>query len=200
MGSGSGLPLGERAGERHGQLGAVVGDEPVGLEAELLEGPLLELLDAHLLLGAGHLVAVDGVDQLVVLAGQVAQRGADGEQLLLAARAGLLDLGARRGGAVDRPVESREHHPAGGQDRLGGATLADQALTPLGGLGAGLPLGGGAAVELVGATVQGAGALLGGTQREARLHLRLPRGPGGLDELLAAGGVGLLVGGVLGRG
>ena len=29
------------------------------VEAELLEGPLLELLQAHPLLGAGHLVAVD---------------------------------------------------------------------------------------------------------------------------------------------
>ena len=45
----------------------------VGVEPELLERALLELLDPHLLLGAGHLVAVHRVDQLVVLAGQVAQ-------------------------------------------------------------------------------------------------------------------------------
>ena len=81
-----------------------------------------------------------------------------------------------------------------------GATLADQPVPPLGGLGASLPLGRGAAVELVGTAVQGSGALFGRTQGQARLHLRLARRPGGLDEILAAGGVGLLVRGVLGGG
>ncbi len=61
------------AGEGDELVGAVLGDQAVGVQAELVERPLLELLDPHPLLGAGHLVAVDGVDQLVVLAGQVAQ-------------------------------------------------------------------------------------------------------------------------------
>ena len=81
----------------------------VAVDAELLERALLELLDPHLLLGAGHLVAVDGVDQLVVLAGQVAQLGANGEQLLLATLAGALDLRAGRGGPADRDVEPVQH-------------------------------------------------------------------------------------------
>ena len=89
----------------HRLVGAVLGDQDVAVEAELLERALLELLDPHPLLGAGHLVAVDGVDELVVLAGQVAQPGADGEQLLLATLAGALDLGAGRCGPADRDVE-----------------------------------------------------------------------------------------------
>ena len=73
-GSGARLALGHLAGEGHELVGAVVGDQRLLVEAELLERALGELLDPHPLLGAGHLVAVDGVDQLVVLAGQVAQR------------------------------------------------------------------------------------------------------------------------------
>ena len=75
VGSGVSSPSGDLAGEGHQLVGAVVGDQPVGIEPELLQRPLLELLDPHPLLGAGHLVAVDGVDQLVVLAVEVAQRG-----------------------------------------------------------------------------------------------------------------------------
>ena len=83
-GVGRRLAVGDLAGEGHELVGAVVGDQRVLVETELLQGPLGELLDAHALLGAGHLVAVHGVDQLVVLAGQVAQRGPDRQQLLLA--------------------------------------------------------------------------------------------------------------------
>ena len=90
--------------DRDRLVGAVLGDQRVGVEAELLEGALLELLDPHLLLGAGHLVAVHGVDQLVVLAGQVAQPGANGEQLLLATLAGAAR--PRRGRAAARPIET----------------------------------------------------------------------------------------------
>ena len=42
----------------HQLVGAVVGDQAVGVEAELVERPLLQLLDAHPLLGPRHLVAV----------------------------------------------------------------------------------------------------------------------------------------------
>ncbi len=62
--------------KRHQLVGAVVGDEPVGVQPELLERALLELLDPHPLLRPRHLVAVHGVDQLVVLAVQVAERAA----------------------------------------------------------------------------------------------------------------------------
>ena len=82
-GRGGLLPLGNLAEVRHQRLGSVVPHERVGVEAELLEGPLLQLLDPHPLLGPGHLVAVDRVDQLVVLAAEVAQPAADVEELLL---------------------------------------------------------------------------------------------------------------------
>ena len=108
-GSGCSSPSSTSPLNGHQLVGAVVGDQPVGVQPELLERPLLELLDAHLLLGAGHLVAVHGVDQLVVLLAEVAQRGADVEQLLLAAGAGLLDRGAGLGGPVDRDLEPAEH-------------------------------------------------------------------------------------------
>ena len=144
------------------------------VEAELLERALLELLDPHLLLGAGHLVAVDGVDELVVLAGQVAQPGADGEQLLLAALAGPLDLRAGRCGPADRDVEPVEHvrrprrRPPGPPrpSRSSRARALDLA-------GAGLALVLGGAQQLVGPAVQGARPLLGGAQREPGLHLAL---------------------------
>ena len=181
-------------------VGAVVGDQHVGVEAELLERALLELLDPHLLLGAGHLVAVHGVDQLVVLTGQVAQPGADGEQLLLAALAGPLDLGAGRGGPADRDVEPVEHVGDRGADRLGGLALAEQPGPALDLAGAGLALLLGGAQQLVGPAVQGAGPLLGGAQREPGLHLALPGGAGGLGELLAVVGDVLEVGVLLGPG
>ena len=90
-------------------VGAVVGDQGLGVEAELLERALLELLDAHPLLGAGHLVAVHGVDQLVELAAEVAQPLAGLAQLLLATGAALLDAGALGGGRRDRLLEPGEH-------------------------------------------------------------------------------------------
>ena len=194
------LALGHLAAERHQGLGAVVGDQAVDVHAELLERALLELLDAHPLLGAGHLVAVHGVDQLVVLAAQVAHRGADGEQLLLALLAGLLDLGALVGGQHHRALQRVQDDTDGGPDGLGRPPLADQPLAALGGPGAGVALGLRGAGQRVGAAVQRAGPLLGRAQREPGVHLALPRGAGGLDEALALAGVRLLVGGVLGGG
>ena len=100
------LAVGHLTAERDQRGRAVVVDEPVGVEPELLERALLELLDPHLLLGAGHLVAVDGVDQLVVLAAEVAQPGAYGHQLLLAALARLLHRGALVGGVASRSARA----------------------------------------------------------------------------------------------
>ena len=86
--SGSSAP---RRHRRDRLVGPVLGDQGVGVEAELLEGPLLQLLDAHPLLGAGHLVAVHGVDQLVELAPSVAQPLPGLAQLLLPPAPALLD-------------------------------------------------------------------------------------------------------------
>ena len=112
---------------------------------------------------------------------------ADGEQVLLAAGAGLLDRGAGLGGPVDRDLEPAEHVADRRADRLGGPALAEQPLAALGGAGAGLALGAGGAQQRVGAAVQGPGPLLGGAQREPRVHLALAGDAGGLGELLAVG-------------
>ena len=161
----------------------------VGVEAELLERALLELLDPHPLLGAGHLVAVHGVDQLVVLAGQVAQP-ARGRRAAACSRpcAGLLDRGAGLGGPVDRDLEPVEHDADRDADRLGGPALAEQPLAALDRAGAGLALGLGGAEQLVGPAVQRAGPLLGGAQRQPGVHLGLAGGAGGLGEPLAVVG------------
>ena len=199
VGSGVSLAVLDQPGERApaGRARSRL-TRPVGVEAELLERLLLELLDAHLLLGAGHLVAVHRADQLVVLAGQLAQRRPDGEQLLLATLAGLLDGGARLGGLLERGLEAGQHEPGADQDRLGGPALAGHPLAALELAGPGLALGLGGAQELVGPAVQRAGALLGGAQGQPRLGLGRAGLAGQLDELLA--GVELGLGGGVGLG
>ena len=106
-----------------------------------------------------------------MLTGQLAQRRPDGEQLLLAALAGLLDGGARLGGLLERGLETGQHDAGADQDRLGGPALARHPLAALELAGPGLALGLGGAQQLVGAAVQRAGALLGGAQRQPRLGL-----------------------------
>ncbi len=145
-------------------LRTVVGDQPLGVEAELVEGALLELLDAHPLLGAGHLVAVHRADQLVVLAPEVAEGGAHGHQLLLAPPPRLLHGGALVGREHDRALEPVEHLAHGGRDGLRGAALPQQPLAALGGAGAGLALGLRRAQQRVGAPVQRPRPLLRGPQ------------------------------------
>ena len=51
-----------------GRCGPKSATRASSVEPELLQRPLLELLEPHPLLGAGHLVAVDAADQLVELA------------------------------------------------------------------------------------------------------------------------------------
>ncbi len=177
-------------------VGAVVGHQGVLVEAELLQGPLGELLDAHPLLGADHLVAVDGVHQLVVLAGEVAQGGPDREQLLLAVAPRRLDRGARLGGLLDRHLEPGQDGGHRHPDGLGGPALADQPLTSLDRPGPRLALGLGGPHQRVGTTVQRAGALLAGAQRESGVHLGLARGPRRLGQPLTRLGVGLEIRGV----
>ena len=140
---------------------------------------------------------MDGVDQLVVLAVEVAEPAAGGEQLALAAGPGLLDGGAGLRGLADRGVQAAEHDADTQADRLGGPALADHPLPALGGAGPGLTLLSGGAEQAVGTPVQRAGALLGGAQRQPGVHLALAGGAGGLGEGLALGGVRLLLGAVL---
>ena len=133
-----------------------------------------------------------------MLAGQLAQRRPDGEQLLLAALAGLLDGGPRLGGLLERGLETGQHDAGADQDRLGGPALARHPLAALELAGPGLALGLGGALELVGPAVQRAGALLGGAQGQPRLGLGGAGLAGQLDELLA--GVELGLGGGVGLG
>ncbi len=79
-------------------------------------------------------------------------------------------------------------------------TLADHPLAAGGGLGTRVALGLGGAHQRVGATGESASALLGGAQRQPGVHLRGAGGACRLTELVARGGVGLLLGRVLGRG
>ena len=111
----------------------------VGVEAELLERALLELLDAHPLLGAGHLVAVHRVDQLVVLAGQVAQPAADARAApARGSRAGLLDGARARCGGRAIETSSRASTTATAAPTASAASaLADQPLAPRGAPGRG---------------------------------------------------------------
>ena len=95
------------------------------------------------------------------------------------------------GRLVDRDLEPRQGVRRRDGDRLGHGALAQQPLTALGGLGAGLALLAGLAQQPVDAAVDGAGALLAGAQREPGVHLALAGGLGGLDEPLAVAGVGL---------
>ena len=175
----------------------VVGDQPVGVEAELVERPLLELLDPHPLLGAGHLVAVHGVDQLVEVAAQVAHLLARLAQLLLAPGPPLLDARAFGSGQGHGLLEPRQHPRGAAADGLAHAPLVEQLLAAGDRCRPSLALGPGGPEQRVGAAVQGAGPLLGRAQGEPRVHLGGPRDARLLGEALAVGGGGLLLGRVL---
>ena len=78
---------------------AVLGDEGLRVDAELLGSPRLERLDPQPLLGAGDLVAVDDVGQLLELGDELTPPRPHREHLALAHRAGLLGgLAFVRGG------------------------------------------------------------------------------------------------------
>ena len=70
---------------RHGQVRAVLGDQRVGFDPELVDRPLGALLDAQPLLGPQHLVAVHRVGQPVHPVGQFADPGPELQQLALRA-------------------------------------------------------------------------------------------------------------------
>lgn len=71
-------------------VGPVLGHERLDLQAELVQGPLLELLQPEPLLGAGDLVAVHDVHQAFEGRRQLAHLGADDLQLGLPRGLGLL--------------------------------------------------------------------------------------------------------------
>ena len=159
---------------------AVVGDQRVGVEPELLERALLELLDAHPLLGPGHLVAVHGVDQLVELLGQVAQP-ARGRAISSSSRPRRAcstrgPLGPRRPRSRPRAARGRPRRRGRPPRRPGprGRSRSRRAS----GAGPGLPLGLGGPSSESARPAQRAGPLLGGAQREPGVHLGLAAGAG----------------------
>ena len=174
-------------------VGPVVGDQAVGVEAELVERTLLELLDPHPLLGAGHLVAVHGVDQLVEVAPQVAHPLARLAELLLAAGAPLLHAGPLGRGQGHGLLEPGQHESGAAADGLTDAALVEQLLAASDRGCAGLALGPGGTEQRVGAAVQRAGPFLGGAQGQPGIHLAGPRDARLLGEALTVGGVGLLL-------
>ncbi len=101
---------------------------------------------------------------------------------------------------MDRHLEPGQDDAHGDPDRLGGTTLADQSLAPPDRPGPRLALRLGGTHQRVGASVQRARPLLARAECEPGVHLGLAGRVGRLGEALTLGGVGLLVGGVLGRG
>ncbi len=87
---------------RSGLVGAVLGDQRLDLDAVLVDGTLLELFDAQPLLGAHHLIAVDGVGEPRQFLGQFAAAAPQAEQLPLAHDPVLLGGVALGGGRGDR--------------------------------------------------------------------------------------------------
>jgi hypothetical protein len=134
---------------------------------------------------------VHRADELVVLAGQLAQGRADAQELLFATLARLLDRGPRLGGQLERGLEAGQDEPGTDQDRLGGPTLAGDPLAALDLAGPGLALGLGSAPQLVGTTVQRTGPLLGGAQRQPRVGLVGACLASQLDQLLTRVQLGL---------
>ena len=155
-------------------------------------GPLLQRLDPQPLLGAGDLVAVHAVGEPLQLAGQLAEPGAQGAQL--GVPLGPRVLGLRRGPPRRAPASAPDGRAAAwAASATSWATAASAGRADPAGLGLGPagPLLGGGAVELVGAPGKSPDPLLAGPDGEPGLHLGLPRGAGGLLQLVAQRGVRL---------
>ncbi len=194
-GAGSGMRVGVVVGsghEGHELVGTELLHQRLGVDAQLLDGLGLHGLDPQPLLGARHLVAVDGVGELAQvvlqdgdLAPHLAQRLVALGALLLGGRAlaatrcrGVRDEGGGVGGSAAHGL---------GHRRL--------ALAPL--LAGSEPLAGGElvagrALEGVGATLEGAAALLLGAQGQAQLGLRGATAAGLELEPVALVGAGVL--------
>ena len=116
---------------------------------------------------------MDGVGQLLELAGDLPRTGTDVEQLGLEHRPSVLGCRTRLSGQVQGPVESAADDVAGAEHGLGHLRLPRGALGEAPRLLASRALVGGCPVELVGATVQSPRPLLTGPHGEPRLGLRL---------------------------
>src|SRR5690606_23944651 len=118
-------------------------------------GPLLVLLQAEPLLGAGDLVAVDGVDQPLERRGQLADLGADDLQLRLAGGSSLLGGLPPADGGRQRVLDALQGRPGAPVDGPGDPGLLLAVRAAPGRAGAFLALAAGAAFEGVGASGDG---------------------------------------------
>ena len=106
---------GESAGTRISDVGAVLGDQRVGLDAVLVRRVRCQLLKAQPVLVAGDLGAVRGVHHRVELGGDRRHLGAHRLERLGAARARRLGLGAplgRDSASDDSAADTAEAAPA----------------------------------------------------------------------------------------
>ena len=159
---------------RRGLVGAVLSEQRLDLDAVLLDGAGLELLDPQPLLGAGDLVAMHRVGQPCQLLGELASAAAHGQQLALADRPSLLRVVTLGRRAFDGRGDLDEHLPGDVADRGGndGTARAGLASELLAATRRALDLGG--PHQLVGTAGQGTHPLLAGAHREPGLHLGLP--------------------------
>ena len=143
--------LAVRVDHRDRDLGAVLGDQRLDLDAVLLHGLLFELFEPHPLLGARDLVPVRRVGQLIQLAGQLAAPGAQQAEPRLALGPLLLRLLTHRPGLRQRHLQAGERLLHAGDDGLRDPHLRARSGLTLRGPVARLALGGRAPVQRVGA-------------------------------------------------
>ena len=188
---------------RHLAVRAELLGEHLGVDAELLDGLGLQLLDARHLLGPGHLVAVGGVGEVAQLVLHRDQLGAQGHGGLLALEAVGLGGVAQGGGAGQGGGHPLDGVGRGGVHGRGDGGLPTAALPALAQPLARGQLVAGRALERVGPALQGAGPLLAGAQGEPQLGLGgAGAARGELEPVALVGGrvVGLLGGRGLGPG
>ena len=181
---------------RHLAVRAELLDEHLGVDAELLDGLGLQLLDPRHLAGPGHLVAVGGVGEVAQLVLDADQLGAQGDAGLLALEAVGLGGVAQRGRAGQGGGDALDGVGRGLVHGGGHGGLAAAALPALAQPLAGGQLVAGGALERVGPALERAGALLAGAQGQPQLGLG-GAGParGQLEPVaLVGGGVLALLG------
>ena len=166
--------LQDGVGIRDGQVRAVVVDQGVGGQPELVQRALLEGLDAGALLGAGDLVAVDLVGELGQPGGKAVVGGAHLLQLGVQGLADLLGLLPLGLGPLHGGVDAHQDLAHRGQHGLGAARLLPPPLGTAGRLLPGAALGGGGPLLRMRAVAQCSGLLLERPQRQPGFRLCLP--------------------------
>jgi hypothetical protein len=153
-------------------------DESVGVQSELVEGPLFELLDAYPLLGASDLVAVHMLGQPLELGTEFPDSLAHLAELAVALRTVALDLSAHRRRIGQRPLRASHAEFRRGCDAVRDANLTHAALASRPVAVLLLATCGGGASQRCGPAVQSPDPLFGAAYAETRLGFGLPGGTG----------------------